>query len=202
MTVIITLKGEDVNEKEYAFSNRDAILVGRKETNDIILKNPTVSSHHFKIIRENEDYYIEDQNSTNGTFLNGTQITKAKIKTGDMVSVSIYSMIFKIIKLKIPKAEIQIIENPVDERKKFIISKPLLFIGTPNKSDIPAKPKNIFYPISDFSLAITLKGEKYLIVPINPDVKLNSNLLTKPTELKNDDIIEVGITKFSFKYIE
>lgn len=201
MTLLIILKDRDSNTKQYSFSNKNTITAGRKETNDIILPDPTVSLYHFKIVYEEEKYYIEDLNSTNGTFLNGMPVKKAEIKNEDLISVSIYTLKIKTVNIKIPKAEIYVEENPVDERKIFILNKTTTFIGTGQKADIPAKPQNIFYPLSDFVCAIVLKEGKYYITPINEDqIKLNSEKIKNPSELKTNDIIEVGITKLIFKY--
>jgi|GEM_PF-2321772 pSer/pThr/pTyr-binding forkhead associated (FHA) protein len=203
MTLILTVKDRDSNTKEYTFSDeKRIILCGRKETNDILIQDKTVSLHHFKIVLENGKYFIEDENSTNGTFLNGKRITRAEIKDNDIIYITLYTIKVRITKLNIPKAEISVLENPFDDRKKFTINKTLTFIGTSQKADIPAKPKNIYYPISDFSLAIILKENKYIAIPVNKEVtKINSLPNISELELKSSDIIEVGITRFEFKYL-
>lgn len=200
--LILLLKDKNSNLKEYSFHNKDSISLGRNQANTIVVNDPTVSSYHFKIIRENLEYYIEDLNSTNGTYLNGKEIKKEKLKNNDTITFSFYTINVKIIEINMPAAEIDVIENPVDERNKFIINKTLTFIGSQRRADIPAKPFNSLYPLSDFSTAILLKNEKYILIPINEDLtKLNSKKHTQPVELKPDDIIEVGITKFLFKIL-
>lgn len=54
---------------------KDTFCIGtKKEKNDAVLHSKTVSKNHAKIIRRGNDYYLEDLNSTNGTFLNGKQL--------------------------------------------------------------------------------------------------------------------------------
>lgn len=51
--------------------NTDVFRIGSHRDSEAILHSGAVSHHHAKISRLGEDYYIEDLNSTNGTFVNG-----------------------------------------------------------------------------------------------------------------------------------
>lgn len=52
--------------------NKDSITIGKKATLvDVVIDHPLISRIHAKVIREGEDYYLLDLNSTNGTYLNG-----------------------------------------------------------------------------------------------------------------------------------
>lgn len=55
--------------------------------NEIVLDFPFVSRNHFKIVRENGETIVIDNNSTNGLFLNGKKITSARVKSGDVISI-------------------------------------------------------------------------------------------------------------------
>ncbi|MDF1548109.1 MAG: FHA domain-containing protein [Bacteroidales bacterium] len=59
--------------------------LGRHSDNDILLANLTISNHHAAITNEGGIFYIQDNESTNGTFVNEIKITKAAIKSGDAV---------------------------------------------------------------------------------------------------------------------
>lgn len=68
--------------------NLEEIHFGRDITNDIVVEDKYISSSHFKINKINEEYYLEDLNSTNGTTLNNRQIDKAvKLKNNDIISL-------------------------------------------------------------------------------------------------------------------
>ena len=63
-----------------------------------ITGNTTVSRHHATIILEDGNYYIQDQNSTNHTFVDGIQIpkyTSTKIEDGTEIRLSNVAMVFR-----------------------------------------------------------------------------------------------------------
>ena len=60
--------------------------IGRSRDNDIILadhEGAAASAHHAEAVREGRQWWIHDLNSRNGTFLNGTRITRAPFGAGD-----------------------------------------------------------------------------------------------------------------------
>jgi len=59
--------------------------IGRHGDNDILIANLTISNHHAIITNEGGVFYIQDNNSTNGTFVNDIKITKSMLKTEDSV---------------------------------------------------------------------------------------------------------------------
>lgn len=194
----ITVKSGN-QSKEYSFS-KDLITFGREKDNDIILDNPAVSSKHFKIYRENYHYYLEDLKSTNGTFIESHKIEKIEIKNNTEIRVINYKIIFNITKPEKQKAKLKVIEFPAGDITEFSLEKKSTFIGIEGKADIPVKPKNIYSVISDISASVSLRNNKFYLIPINEEIViLNSETIRKITELKNGDIIQIGLTKFSFE---
>ena len=84
----------DDDVREYPL-NDDATTLGRIGTNDIRLLDEMVSGHHAKVIRFQNNYFIEDIVSTNGTFVNGKRIHKCVLKNGDKISVGPYKLMFQ-----------------------------------------------------------------------------------------------------------
>lgn len=74
---------------------KEETKIGRDEENDIILSHPTVSRFHAKIIREGENYFIEDLNSANGTFVNGIKVQKELLHDNDILQFGDIVCIFK-----------------------------------------------------------------------------------------------------------
>ena len=61
--------------------------IGRDEKNDLVLKSPSVSRLHARIINMNGVLEVTDLNSSNGTFINGRRVTGSdKAEHGDLIS--------------------------------------------------------------------------------------------------------------------
>jgi pSer/pThr/pTyr-binding forkhead associated (FHA) protein len=54
------------------FFDKEIVKIGRNDTNDLILKDDSVSGEHAMIIFESGQFFLEDLKSTNGTCCNGT----------------------------------------------------------------------------------------------------------------------------------
>ncbi|MCI0714467.1 MAG: VWA domain-containing protein [Chloroflexi bacterium] len=66
----------------------DKLTIGRHSGNDIVIDEPEVSEVHCQIVRRGDDYYLEDLNSTNGTFANGGQVAgHFRLSVGDVFTV-------------------------------------------------------------------------------------------------------------------
>ncbi len=62
--------------QSYTF-DADEISIGSGRTNDVIVLDNDVSTHHCRLVRVERDYDIEDLNSRYGTFVNGQRLSKA-----------------------------------------------------------------------------------------------------------------------------
>ena len=67
--------------------NKESMTVGRRPNNDIQIENLAVSGQHAKIITILNDSFLEDLNSTNGTYVNGSLIKKHALQDGDVISI-------------------------------------------------------------------------------------------------------------------
>ncbi|NLV76801.1 MAG: FHA domain-containing protein [Tissierellia bacterium] len=64
------------------------ITLGRGNDNQIILKDPYISKKHLKIVEDEGKFYLEDLNSSNGTYVNGERIMDVvELKNGDRIRV-------------------------------------------------------------------------------------------------------------------
>ncbi|MDR0844647.1 MAG: FHA domain-containing protein [Tannerella sp.] len=64
------------------------IRIGKAEDNDFVVDDAYVSRYHAKLIRdENGTLFLEDANSTNGTFVNGDRIIRKKISASDVIKL-------------------------------------------------------------------------------------------------------------------
>jgi predicted component of type VI protein secretion system len=74
--------------------NKERYTIGRLPDNDIRIDNPAVSGHHSLIINILNDSFLEDLNSTNGTYVNGKLIKKHALQHGDTVTVGHHQLRF------------------------------------------------------------------------------------------------------------
>src|SRR3954451_17830575 len=72
---------------EFPIVNDKPIIVGRSSDLDMVLVEDMVSRKHARIAMQQEQIWIEDLGSTNGTFVNGEKIKRARLKEGDRVLI-------------------------------------------------------------------------------------------------------------------
>lgn len=72
------------NHEPYKMAG-DVFTIGRGKSCDFVIESNRVSREHVRITREGSDFYLEDLNSSNGTFFGPgkEKVTRRKIKDGD-----------------------------------------------------------------------------------------------------------------------
>ena len=220
----LLLKFEAAAIKEIKL-DKPVFTVGRKPDNDIVLSHPTVSGHHCKIYSAGDSWFVEDLNSTNGTFVNGKRMLKAAgLRRNDTVILAKYSLVFlddsaaapesakktgekakqkpepEIFPQKIlPKAYLEVLENPAGVMKEFKLNALSTYIGRSSQANIPYKAGGLFGSGPDIAAVIVMRPDGYYLTPIKEGyARHNSAPLTAKLLLKDDDILEVGSTKFRF----
>lgn len=81
-----------------AFSIREGASIGRNHQNTIVLRNLAVTQFHARINGSNQEWWVTDLNSRNGTFVNGVRIDRQRLEHGDQVAFgSILDCQFRVI---------------------------------------------------------------------------------------------------------
>jgi len=107
--LILSLDGQVL--AEYNMS-KERYTIGRLPDNDVRIDNPAVSGHHSLIINILNDSFLEDLNSTNGTYVNGKLIKKHALQHGDVITIGHHQLRF---------AEQQTNETEQDEFEKTMV---------------------------------------------------------------------------------
>ena len=71
------------------------MLVGRHASNDICLRDGSVSRHHAAIVPEGQGWLVIDLNSTNGTRVNGEVVRQARLNDSDEITVGRFRVIYR-----------------------------------------------------------------------------------------------------------
>src|SRR5882672_2391966 len=95
--------------------NKERYTIGRLPDNDIRIDNPAVSGHHSLIINILNDSFLEDLNSTNGTYVNGKLIKKHALQHGDVITVGHHQLRY---------VDDQAQQAPEDEFEKTMVIQP------------------------------------------------------------------------------
>lgn len=79
----ITVLSEHSRQKQGRFSQSE-IIIGRHAHCDLSIMDEALSAQHARISHHHGQWWLEDLNSTNGTFLNDSKLTtSAVVITGD-----------------------------------------------------------------------------------------------------------------------
>jgi pSer/pThr/pTyr-binding forkhead associated (FHA) protein len=87
--LIIRYNGRKVDE---LIVKRDMLTMGRKVDNDLRLEDSTVSNRHARIRKRADGLYVEDCESTNGTFVNGKKVNMHRLQNGDVIVIGKYTI--------------------------------------------------------------------------------------------------------------
>ncbi|MRS02284.1 FHA domain-containing protein [bacterium] len=83
-----------INQDKSIPVDKAVINLGRKSSNDVVISDLRVSRFHAQIRRTKEGYMVFDVGSTGGTFVNGERITSQVLKSGDVISLAGYALVF------------------------------------------------------------------------------------------------------------
>lgn len=71
------------------------VVIGRSKDCDIQLPDPNVSRRHAELRQEGSAYWLIDLDSTNGTQVNGHRTARAKLESGDRITIGSTELLFE-----------------------------------------------------------------------------------------------------------
>ena len=115
---------DNVVIKEFQIT-KDRTTLGRRPYNDIVIDNLAVSGEHAVLQMVGQDVYIEDQNSTNGTYINGRAVKKQLLQHNDTVEIGKYKIKY-------------LVEDSADYEKTMVL-KPGQVPASPGMRSVPTQ---------------------------------------------------------------
>jgi len=89
--MIVSIDGVVIKEVQLT---KDRTTLGRRPYNDVVIDNLAISGEHAVFQMAGNEVFIEDLNSTNGTYVNGKAVKKQPLHNGDSVEVGKYKIKF------------------------------------------------------------------------------------------------------------
>lgn len=175
---------------------KERITIGRAPHNDIIMDNGAISAEHAVIVTIDDDSFLEDLNSTNGTQVNGQPVRKHFFQNGDIVELAQFQLRYFggnddqshdghfITPFGVPVIEVL---SGSDTGKTIVLTKALTTIGRPGLQVVVITRKGQNYYITH------VEGNAYPIVngsPIGSQVHL----------MVPGDAIDLGGTRMRFSF--
>jgi hypothetical protein len=91
LTWLIPTTGPQAGEE---FRLGDVMTVGRDRDNDVVLDDDGISGRHLRVRREDGDFTLIDQATTNGTLVNGEPVVRHTLQDGDLVKIGSTTLLF------------------------------------------------------------------------------------------------------------
>ena len=195
--MIVSIDGVVIKEVQLT---KERTSLGRRPYNDIVIDNLAISGEHAVLQLSGSEVYLEDLNSTNGTYVNGKAAKKQLLRNGDTVEVGKYKI--KFISdavddnapksapagltddtVNIPQAAIKVLSGAAAGRQ-VPLTKPVTTIGKPG-----------------IAVAAITRQQRGFVIHVegggNP--ALNGRPFgAEPVPLKNGDLIELAGTQMQF----
>ncbi len=84
------------NEQRSITLDRTPFTVGRKVDKDLVIADPRVSRDHAAIVSENGEFFVVDQGSKHGTFVNGERVQRQKLQRNDRLEFGVRDVAYVI----------------------------------------------------------------------------------------------------------
>ena len=72
----------------------DVTTAGRRPESDVFLDDVTVSRNHAKVERRAGAFFVRDEGSLNGTYVNGERVEETKLASGDEIQIGLFKLVF------------------------------------------------------------------------------------------------------------
>jgi pSer/pThr/pTyr-binding forkhead associated (FHA) protein len=198
--------------------NKDRMTLGRRPYNDIVVDNLAVSGEHAALQVIGRDYFIEDLNSTNGTYINELKVKRQILKNGDTIEIGKYAIKYvqdgatsQSAVLSTANASLSASdEKSVDEKKPLFEQTKLaeayaaikILSGASTGKELPlVKIVTTIGKPGEAVIAITKRPKSYMVAHVEGATRPSLNGVSfgiDAVPLKNGDLFELAGTAMQF----
>jgi predicted component of type VI protein secretion system len=142
--------------------------IGRAADNNIVIDNKGVSGHHAVIVKDKGSFYIIDNNSTNGVFVNGLCVSQSPLSYGDEITIFKHKLKFVAVDL-VAKKESSHHNAIFEDATVFISSAQIMSIVQQQQQK---KEKQVAYLLQNSG---TNQGKRWLLKEQNLEIGKGKN---------------------------
>jgi pSer/pThr/pTyr-binding forkhead associated (FHA) protein len=210
--LIVSIDGVVIKEVTLA---KDRTTMGRRPYNDIVIDNLAVSGEHAVLHMIGGDVYLEDLNSTNGTYVNARAIKKQALEHNDIIEVGKYKIRYLVgggvsegSRLApaiaaapsglIPLSSAPTAHAPLGGGAGVAVIRVLSGSGAGRELSLQKVVTTIGKPGVAVA-AVTRRLHGYVVAPIDGGTALNGEPLgSEAVALQDGDVLELGGTRMQF----
>ena len=212
--LIVSIDGVVIKEVTLA---KERTTLGRRPYNDIVVDNLAISGEHAVLHMIGGDVYLEDLNSTNGTYVNGRAIKKQALEQNDIIEVGKYKVRFVAgavtaesapsTRVPVPPAS----SGPIPLSTAPTVQAPLgggtagtavIRVLTGSGAGRELSLQKVVTTIGKPGVAVaavTRRLHGYVVAPIDGGTALNGEPLgSEAVALQDGDVLELGGTRMQF----
>lgn len=212
--LIVSIDGVVIKEVTLA---KDRTTLGRRPYNDIVVDNLAISGEHAVLHMIGGDVYLEDLNSTNGTYVNGRAIKKQALEQNDIIEVGKYKVRYmatagapesgtvgRTVVSSAPSGPIPLSSAPTVQAPLgggtagVAVIRVLSGTGAGRELSLQKVVTTIGKPGVAVA-AVTRRLHGYVVAPIDGGTALNGEPLgSEAVALQDGDVLELGGTRMQF----
>jgi hypothetical protein len=204
--MIVSIDGVVIKEVQLT---KDRTTLGRRPYNDIVIDNLAVSGEHAVLQMSGNEVYMEDLNSTNGTYVNGKAVKKQLLQNNDTVEIGKYKIKYMneaaaatFDKTMVIKAGAPVMVPPVPAAGDASHAAIKVLSGAAAGREVPlVKVVTTIGKPGVAVAAITKRQHGFVVAHVEGGSKPTLNgvaIGTEPVALKSGDLLELAGTQMQF----
>jgi predicted component of type VI protein secretion system len=199
--IIISLDG--MVEQTVQLS-KERMTIGRRSRNDIVLTHPAVSGEHGAITTIGDESFLEDLQSTNGTYVNGHRIGKHFLQHQDVIRLAKYQIEYQADGIRpAAAAAAEVASTITPPRPAPAVGRIEVLNGSnAGKQLALTKAQTTLGRAGVQVVVISLGADGYSVAHVDGDAVtlLNGTRLDKqPQRLKTGDVLDLSGTQMTFR---